>query len=313
MSTARSRYPEFFIVGAPRCGTTFLYQVLAAHPGVFMPTPKEPHYFSNDLSSGTPGDRNFFIASEDAYLRLFEPAGAGQVRGEADVLNLFSPAAAARIRAARPDARIVISLRDPVEQIRSFHNVRYRVGREGLRLAPALEAAPARAAGRRLPWKAMNLHMYDYRAVARFSEQVERYLAVFPREQLLILLLDEIRTDAAAVYARTLEHIGADAGFPLPSPQVVNESRGVRSRALLNVIRWPPLIGAAKRLVPRRFHPAWRRAVIALGEWTTNVEVDAWEDPDLRVRLREEYAPEVERLGRLLGRDLVGQWGYEAA
>lgn len=309
----RSPYPEFFIVGAPRCGTTFLHQSLSEHPQVFMPKLKEPHFFSNDLDRGTYGDGQMFIRSEAEYLAMFEDARPDQVRGEADVMNLFSPSAARRIRAARPDARIVISLRDPVEHLRSYHGVRYRVGHEGLKLPQALDAAADRAAGRRLPWLARNLPMYDYRAVSRFSEQVSRYVDTFPAEQLLILLLDEIAGDADRTYARVLAHVGVDDSFPLPELGVVNESRGIRSRALLNAIRWPRLIETGKAVVPRRLHPVSRRLVIRIGDWNQPQREMGWTDHELRRSLRSEYAPEVERLGRLIGRDLTRLWGYDGA
>ena len=308
----RSPYPEFFIVGAPRCGTTFLHEALSAHPGIFMPARKEPHYFSNDLGSTRRGDRDFFIWSEAAYLGLFRDAGPDQLRGEADVFNLFSPSAAGRIREARPDARIVISLRDPVEQLRSFHGVRHRAGREPLSLEAALAAAPERVAGRRLPWLAMNVAMYDYRAVARFSEQVERYVAAFSRDQLLIVLLDDIATDPAAVYRRILEHVGADPEVRLPSIGVVNPTRTIRSRRLLTGLRSQPLVYGAKRVVPRRLHPTAGRLVNRLVE-LNQAEGGGWGDPALRAQLRAEYAPEVERLGKLTGRDLAALWGYDDA
>ena len=309
-AASRSPYPEFFIVGAPRCGTTFLYEVLSAHPGIFMPRLKEPHFFSNDLGTTRRGDRAFFVWSEAAYLGLFDGAGPDQVRGEADVFNLFSPGAARRIRTARPDARIVISLRDPVEQLRSFHGARLRAGREHLGLEAALEAAPERAAGRRLPRMPINVRMYDYRAVARFTEQVERFHAAFPPDQVLIILLDDIAADAALVYRRVLEHVGADPDVPLPSRVAVNASHGIRSRRVLTALRCQPLVYGAKRVVPRRMHRTASRLVNRLAR-LNETPTDGWQEPELRALLRAEYAPEVERLGKLLGRDLAGLWGYD--
>ena len=84
-----SRFPNFFIVGAPRCASTFLYTYLRQHPDVFMPEYKEPKFFCADLDSGSEADATFFIRDEEQYLALFAEAGGARRVGEACVFNLF--------------------------------------------------------------------------------------------------------------------------------------------------------------------------------------------------------------------------------
>src|SRR5262245_16436607 len=113
--------PNFFIVGAAKAGTTSLHAYLSAHPQVFMPALKEPHYFADfELS---PEFDNFMpvIRDQPAYQDLFRGSQGSTAVGEASPSYLCDPAAAARIKAAIPDAKIVISLRNPVDRAYSHY------------------------------------------------------------------------------------------------------------------------------------------------------------------------------------------------
>ena len=108
------RKPDFFIVGAPKCGTTALCDYLNQHPQVYVSANKEPFYFGSDL----PGHLDW---TQQNYLALFEPAGE-RTCGEASVWYLYSKSAAQEIRTFNPEARIIIMLRNPVEMAYAMHN-----------------------------------------------------------------------------------------------------------------------------------------------------------------------------------------------
>src|SRR4030095_3136534 len=98
--------PNFFIVGAPKAGTTALYLYLKQHPAVFMPAAdvKEPHYFTPELRHPT------FLRTAEQYAAIFEQ-GRGKTRvGEASVFYLYSTAQARRIHEFDSEARIVVML-----------------------------------------------------------------------------------------------------------------------------------------------------------------------------------------------------------
>src|SRR5438034_1403974 len=107
--------PTFFLVGAPKCGTTALYAYLQKHPGLFLP-PKEQHFFGSDLY---PPERPH---DEADYLRPFASAPAGVQLGEASVWYLYSRLAAQEIKRFSPEGRIIVSLRNPVDMIYSLHS-----------------------------------------------------------------------------------------------------------------------------------------------------------------------------------------------
>ena len=304
---ASVRRPNFFMVGAPRCASTFLYTYLERHPDIYMPEVKEPRFMCRDLDSGTPADARMFIRSWERYLSLFVPAGNETAVGEACVFNLFSEVAATNIHRLNPEARIIAQIREPVEQMYSFHAVRRRNRTEDLPFAEALAAEPDRRAGRRLPKRGRNFRMYQYRAVASFSGQIQRYFDTFPRDQVKVIVYEDLIRDQARTYADALAFLGVDPGFR-PAFDVVNPNRVYRLPQVAEAFRSPDVVGRAKRLVPRPLHGLARAVVSGLQRVNTQTPPRAPMDPALRARLREEFAPEVARLSDLLDRDLAALW-----
>ena len=105
------RWPNLFVVGAPRAGTTSLYHYLRQHPEIYMSPLKEPHFFSHSNPQS-----DTVVKHQDAYLRLFDAARGEKLRGEASPAYLADPDAPARIKDASPEAKIVAVLREPVSR-----------------------------------------------------------------------------------------------------------------------------------------------------------------------------------------------------
>jgi hypothetical protein len=125
--------PNFFIVGAPKCGTTALYEYLRLHPNIFMPQYKEPHSFATDLGAYP------LIKSPDAYAELFRDACGRHLRvGEASVYYLRSSTAIANIHDFDPEAKIIALFRNPVDLVHALHAQLLYVGEE---VVPDFEAA----------------------------------------------------------------------------------------------------------------------------------------------------------------------------
>src|SRR5437763_10281928 len=134
------RLPDFFLVGHGKSGTSALYRMLRAHPQIFMPTLKEPWFFSAELFPRPPRK----LETLEEYAALFEAAEPGQRVGEATPAYLFSQTAAARIAEVQPGARIIAILREPASFLRSLHLqfLQNQVESEtDLRTALALEGA----------------------------------------------------------------------------------------------------------------------------------------------------------------------------
>ncbi len=174
---------DFCIIGAPKCGTTALYAYLRDHPGVFMPEPKEPHYFCTDF----PNYRK--VRSCAAYRELFQAAPPGVLLGEASVWYLFSEVAVARILDDNPASRMIVMLRNPVDMVWALHaQLIHSLDEDVLDLETAWDLQAARAQGQHLPVHCREPKHLQYRAAGSYSHQLERLFRLVPRDRVLLLL-----------------------------------------------------------------------------------------------------------------------------
>ena len=303
------------------CGRTFLLWAppkaaqrrwpitWAAHPEIYLAR-KEMHFFGSDLRFGP----QFFRRDLPAYLAEFD-GWKGQRRvGEASVWYLFSRQAASEIKAFNPEARIIIMLREPAEMLYSLY---YYFRYDGNEPLPTFEQALAAEAGRadrgqpcRQTYFAQGL---AYRQVARYTEQVSRYFDTFPRDKVHVILYDDFAADVFGAYRQTLEFLGVEAKGCDPGFKPVNEARTVRSPVLRAVIGDPLVRSAAvalRRWVPHPIFTAMQRVNTRVRGLNAQVERRPPLAPELRAQLKREFAPEVERLSELLGRDLT-RWSQD--
>jgi hypothetical protein len=316
--TTERRLPDFFIVGHPKCGTTALSWMLGQHPRVFIPM-KEPRFFSPELRS-----RSRRIAPSNApdtlddYLALFAPAGPEQRAGEATPMYLRSRTAASRIAEVQPQARIIAILREPASFLRSFHlQCAYNHVETQRDFGKAIALEPDRRQGRRIPRLSQSPQTLLYSDHVRYVEQLRRYHALFPPEQVLVLIYEEFRRDNEATVRRVQRFLDVDDTLPIepvesdPLPAVRLQALHQASR-LTSVIRRnrasAPIVRAVNRFMPSRhvsngrLRAGWRRVVYTEPS-----------PPDERLmrELRRRFAPEVVALSEYLGRDLVSLWGYD--
>jgi glycosyltransferase involved in cell wall biosynthesis len=285
------RKPDFFIVGAPRCGTTALFTYLRSHPEILMSSRKEPHYFAPDV--GYPGR----VEGLEDYLKCFAGEKGEKRVGEASTSYLRSNCAAEKIKEFNPTAQIIIMLRDPVETLYSFFSLSVH-GVDGLqaRFKAGLEQETRpKPNGSSFP--------PPLRSVVRFAEQVEKYFRVFGRKNVHIIIFDDFKSDAAGVYRETLRFLGVSTDHR-PTFQLVNANRNIRSQTFLHLLRYrPPLL----RRVARALLPFSTR----VGIWGSLLRLNSAQKPrppmdlELRRQLQKEFEQEVEQLSRLLGRDLT--------
>jgi hypothetical protein len=299
-AAVNTRLPDFYIVGAPKCGTTAMYEYLRQHPQIYMPFHKEPLFFGSDLTH-----RYGRMSAED-YRNLFTDARPDQRIGEASAWYLFSATAAAEIREATPEASIIVMLRNPVDVMYAQQSQLVFNRQENIEdFGEALAAESDRAAGHRLPPGPIRVENLLYRRMARFAEQIERYFEVFGRHRVHVILSDDLRADPSGTYRSTLEFLGVGDVTFAPYFAPVNENKRVRSAWLQTLIWRPPF---ARTIVP------WlRRAPLVHNVRSVLLELNSQRvrrplmDPGLRRRLVMEFEPEIARLASLIGRNL-GHW-----
>lgn len=303
------KLPNFFIVGAPKCGTTALSEYLRSHPNVFMSTPKEPAFFCKDLTVGT------LINTMEDYLALFDNAEEGHLAvGEASTWYLLSDVAAAEIKRFQPDARIIIMVRNPVDMVPSLHNQRVFGGKEDIEdfeTAWRTQEERTRAGGCR-PGKP-DIIYFQYRRWGTLGSQVKKWLETFPRKHVKVILYDDFSENTEAVYKDVL------AFLSLPNDerenfQRINQSKKKRSHLVALLLRRPPpgllkitsfikavlavqTLGLRDRL--RRLNARQERREVLSEE--------------LRQDLTEDFREEILLLSQLIGRDL-SPWleGFES-
>jgi hypothetical protein len=224
------RLPDFFIVGAPKCGTTAMYHYLRQHPQVFMPDRKEPHFFSLDVV--VPGA----IRNPGDYHALFAGAGSDQLVGEASVSYLGSRAAAGGIHRACPDARIVAMLRDTQQVLESFHaQMVYECLAEDDDLGRAMsiqdEVRALILAHKGVP--------YVYEQLLAFDAQVERYRALFGLDRVHVIEHQAFEREPAAVFDECCAFLGLESGFRSDFPRI-NARKRARSMTIQRLLKRPP-------------------------------------------------------------------------
>jgi Sulfotransferase domain len=210
---------------------------------------------------------------------------------------------AREIRDFNPYASAIIMLRNPVDMIHSFHSQQLYQGGENIAdFEAALEAEESRKRGLYLPANSGTIEGLFYREVATVAEHVQRYLDVFGRDKVHIILFDDLKRDTAAVYRETLSFLGVTPEFQ-PEVPIINPNKQARSQTLQKfmtsppaIVRWFGCVTMSPRLRQRLFG--------RIRSLNTRYAPRAPMPPELRRRLQAEFAPDVEWLGKLLDRDL---------
>ncbi|MGH9453735.1 MAG: sulfotransferase family protein [Terriglobia bacterium] len=288
------RKPNFFIVGAPRCGTTSLWGYLQGHPEIYMPAQKELYFFDADLWGS-----EAWAPSLEQYLGFFSAAGGQKRIGEATPSYLRSKLAPKAIKTFSPGAQIIIMLRNPVDVMYSLHSQGLRYNTEPITDFETALEADGRRRGREL---------LGYRESTNFPQQVQRYFDRFGRENVHTIIYDDLKKNSAAVCQNTLRFLGVRLDFASEFP-LMNSNKQARNARLQAMLLQPRALREISRaLVPHKVRARIRRS---LSNANRVVRPRPPMDTELRRRLQKEFEPKVERLSRLLGRDLSG-WCKES-
>jgi hypothetical protein len=304
--TRPDRFPDFFLVGAPRCGTTALSRYLADNPQVCFSRPKEPHYFALLAPDSSLADL------ETAYLsRHFAHHHAGhRAIGEGSVSYLYSPHAIERILAVNPDARFIAMLRNPLEMLPSYHlRMLFILCEDVEDFAAAWRLQDARARGEHVPRHCIDARLLLYREVARYAVQIERLYRVAGRERCHVVVFDDLARDPAAVYREVLKFIGVDDDgrtiFKRRFPSRIYRYRWLQELLYSVRSRRAHAVDTLQRMARVKKGPGRRKSLVKrLARWNRIERRPAPLDADMKATLRAALADDVATLSALLGRDL---------
>jgi hypothetical protein len=297
--TSPPSLPDFYIVGAPKSGTSALYHYLDAHPAVAMSREKEPSYWSDDIP------KRGQTATLDAYYDQWRGAPAAAMRGEASVWYVYSAVAIPRILAATPEARFILMLRNPVDMAQAWHAQLLRSFDENVgSFEKAWRLQEERRGGRRIPPECFNPHHLQYQSICALAEPLERFVRLVPAQQRLTLLFEDFAAAPSATYRDVLRFLDLPDDGRRDFPKV-NAHRRPRHAWMTNLHR------AAPRLLGRAYAPL-RRAARTIGLHPSAglnlLNVAQGPRPPLRpvfrAELVEAFAPEVDRIEAILARNL---------
>lgn len=294
------RTPDFFVVGASKCGTTALCEYLTEHPKVCFASTKEPHFFSDDFPRQKL-DRDF-----DTYWRRnfsFFDAGKHVVIGDGSGTYYISSVAIPNILARNPRAKFIYMVRDPVEMVHSWHyHVQFGTGEKDT-LEDAWEKRQPRIGDPELRTEDGDLRFRQYRALASLGRRLDFMKGVIPSEQLRVIVFDDFVRDPKMVYEDVLAFIGVPSDGRTSFPQV-NQAQVQRSY----------LLGQISASIPKWAINGSRefRRLAGLNHVPMNIfrmlnskPVKRRQlSPEFRRRLSAEFEPEISLLERHLARDL---------
>lgn len=282
-----NRWPNFFIVGAPKAGTTSLHSYLNEIPEVFMSQIKEPNYFSPIVSKQNNLTR---INNEKKYQDLFKNVKNQICIGEASPSYLRDPQTPQLIHEKIPNAKIIIMLRDPVE--RSFSHNLHRVRRGinnsfNLSLKKYIETKDIQS-------EFFRLMVYP----SLYYKQVKIYQETFGLENVKIIIFEEFIQNTTQSVKEVLEFLGVKSEVPTNINKTYNPYLEPKNKFAFPIIESTPIKKILTTLLPQRIRGSVRE------KFFTKTGTKPKLDKETREKLIELYNPEVQKLKTLLGRDL---------
>jgi hypothetical protein len=273
--------PNFIGIGAQKCASTWIYRILREHPQIGVSDEKEIDFFSYHYNAGY-----------QWYERRFDHCAGKTAVGEISPSYFYEPAVPRRVADYLPSAKIIVSLRDPVERALSNHRFEVGLGRFN---------------GSDLSFEAGLANNPCYEEQGRYATHLKRWMSCFPRDQILVLLSEEIALHPVRICAMVYDFLEVDSRYiPRGLIERPNTSHATRSGRLAE---WKDRLYRGTR------HPAarwiWRLgATVGLRALYRGINVVPSEKvipapkAETLARLRVRFAPEIIELSRILGRPL---------
>jgi hypothetical protein len=307
--------PNFFVVGAPKAGTTSLYHYLGQHPEIYMSPVKEPNFFASEIRPENLADELKAEAAQDYaelqeylrgpmtgkrfggmitewedYLKLFRDVGSEKAIGEASVCYLWSKTAAENIRRAVGAAKIVLILRDPADRAFSQYLQCLASGRIHEPFALHIEQSRRRT-------NAMFTVMHPLLEFGLYHEQVCRFLTRFGQANVLILFYEDYRRDLAGSLRQIYGFLGIDTNFTADTSKTFHKPQVPRFAATVRLLR---KLRIHKRI--EEAHSEVLRGIVksALFRSRQSLVMSATD----RTTLIDYYRDDIQKLAALVNRDL---------
>lgn len=282
---------DFFIVGAPKAGTTTLARYLNDSPEICFSIPKEVNYFSGDeIKSQSLYYADPIITSIEEYRGVFQPVAGNRLFGEGSVSYLFYPDVPRKIHEYNPSAKIIAMVRDPAERAFSHYLMDSRLG--------YLKASFEEVFYNKDEFP---MHYQQYFSLGLYGEQIERYINVFGREQVLVLSDSDLRDSPEKTLGLVFSFLGVDRENICFGERAHNEYKAARSPIVEYLYQSHAMRVLMRILLSRRLQ-SWLKGYLFTKKDKPVV------DDTFRRELQEFYRDDINRLSMLLGRDFSRDW-----
>jgi glycosyltransferase involved in cell wall biosynthesis len=304
-ATSAKVVPNFFIIGAPKCGTTAMSEYLTSHPNVYFSRVKAPHFFNSDFSPR-------LRYSMKTYLSLFSKADPmiHKAVGEGSDSYLFSKVAVPNILKFNPDSKFIVMLRNPIDLVQSWHAYLYFEGLENVReFEVAWRLEMARRHGKSIPtnaWEPKNLFYSEW---GLLGAQIERLFSLVDQARVKIIIFDEFAVNPKQAYEEVLEFLGLSSDGRTDFP-VINQNREVQRAWLQQSLAFSAnyfrLLRSTSGMTSALGRVVWFKRILDMNSKASERTPISRE---MRAELADFYREDVRKLSSLLGRDL-SHWVY---
>jgi len=284
---SKQRWPNFFLVGAPKCGTTSLFNYLHEVPEIFMCSVPNVNYFT---SKGFLPSRIHTIKEKYAYLDLFKDAKRDQILGEYTPYYIFRKESPSMIKKVSPNARILISLRDPVERAFSHYLMHVSRGQTKLSFHELLE--------NELKEETLYSEGHLKLEAGWYFENVKRYFETFGKQNVKVILLNDLKVNPEKTTQDILSFLGISVELSNFGGHIHNKFSGVRGPIAQNLLTSKRVSRIAQKLIPLAGRKIIRNKILVGNNIKPMISLEDKEE------LKKYYREDVLKLQTLLDRKL---------
>lgn len=292
--------PNFFIIGAPKAGTTSLSEYLKTHPNIFIPEIKEPHFFNDDFKVRHTYDF-------DTYKSFFKDVNDNHIAiGEASVFYLYSKTAVPNILEINPSAKFIVMIRNPVEIAYSWHaQAIHSFGENVFNFQKAWKLQKKRKAGKSIPKFNRIVEALFYEDLAKLGTQVDRLLKIVPIEKIHFVIFDDFKNNPQAEYLKVLDFLGLPRIEP-DSYNKFNPRKGYKIKFLKVFLEVIPYMKKTFKI-----RKNFGLGLTKLQKWNTlNVEKQPI-NSDFEKELQFVFKEDVILLSNILNIDFLKLWNFD--
>lgn len=290
--------PNFFIVGAPKCGTTSMYYWLSEHPQVFMSNPKEPHYWNEDMD-------NNIVSSFEEYSSLFSNVLNQEIIGEASTWYLFSSNAIKNIeKTISPKPKYLVMIRNPLEMVKSLYKHNYRRYNDNvISFEKAWKLQEKRKRNNYIPKNCDDKNYLLYGKACSLGSQLERMLDIVPRKRVKIIVLEDIKKNTIKEYKSLLSFLNLDYKGK-ENFSVKNKGQKVKFRKLQKSLYYAKKI---KKILGINYNMGLLSSILSLNKKEEKNKIEI--SDDLKKEMNDFFEGEINILSELLERNF-SYWFY---